>query len=66
MAKNDKKKSIYAKPEKVKKSTLMLLKSKHNVVEGKIDGKVVVGCKKFYGKDYYIVLNDQEDLHVFL
>ena len=26
MAKNDKKKSIYAKPEKVKKSTLMLLK----------------------------------------
>ena len=41
-----------------KKPTLMLLKSKHNVVEGKIDGKVVVGCKKFFGKDYYIVLND--------
>ena len=55
MAKNDK-----------KKSTLMLLKSKHNVVEGKIDGKVVIGCKKFFGKDYYIVLNDQEELHVFL
>lgn len=58
MAKNDKKKSIYAKPEKVKKETLMLLKSKHNVVEGKIDGKVVVGCKHWFGKDYYIVLND--------
>ena len=58
MAKNDKKKSIYTKPEKVKKPTLMLLKSKHNVVEGKIAGKAVVGCKKFFGKDYYIVLND--------
>ena len=58
MAKNDKKKSIYAKPEKAKKPTLMLLKSKHNVVEGKIDGKVVVGCKSWFGKDYYLVLND--------
>ena len=58
MAKNDKKKAIYTKPEKVKKPTLMLLKSKHNVVEGKIDGKVVVGCKHWFGKDYYIVLND--------
>ena len=58
MAKNGQKKSIYTKPEKVKKPTLMLLKSKHNVVEGKINGKVVVGCKRFYGKDYYIVLND--------
>ena len=58
MAKNDKKKSIYAKPEKAKKPTLMLLKSKHNVVEGKIDGKVVVGCKHWFGKDYWIVLND--------
>ena len=58
MAKNDKKKSFYTKPEKVKKSTLMLLKSKHNVVEGKIEGKVVVGCKHWFGKDYYIVLND--------
>ena len=58
MAKNDKKKSIYTKPEKVKKSTSLLLKSKHNVVEGKIDGKVVVGCKHWFGKDYYIVLND--------
>ena len=58
MSKNDKKKSIYTKPEKVKKQTLMLLKSKHNVVEGKIDGKVVVGCKHWFGKDYYIVLND--------
>ena len=58
MAKNDKKKSIYTKPEKAKKPTLMLLKSKHNVVEGKIDGKVVVGCKHWFGKDYYIVLND--------
>ena len=58
MAKNDKKKSIYAKPEKVKKPTLMLLKSKHNVVEGKIDGKVVIGCKHWFGKDYWIVLND--------
>lgn len=58
MAKNDKKKSVYTKPEKVKKPTLMLLKNKHNVVEGKIDGKVVVGCKKFFGKDYWILLND--------
>ena len=58
MAKSDKKKSVYAKPEKVKKSTLMLLKSKHNVVEGKINGKVVVGCKHWFGKDYWIVLND--------
>ena len=58
MAKNDKKKSIYAKPEKAKKPTLMLLKSKHNVVEGKIDGKVVIGCKHWFGKDYWIVLND--------
>ena len=58
MAKNDKKKAIYTNPVKEKKPTLMLLKSKHNVVEGKIDGKVVVGCKRFYGKDYYIVLND--------
>ena len=58
MAKNYKNKSMYAKPEKAKKSTLMLLKSKHNVVEGKIDGKVVVGCKHWFGKDYYIVLND--------
>ena len=58
MAKNDKKKSIYAKPEKAKKPTLMLLKSKHNVVEGKIDGKIVVGCKHWFGKDYYVVLND--------
>ena len=58
MAKNDKKKSIYTKPKKKKKSTLMLLKSKHNVVEGKINGKVVVGCKHWFGKDYYIVLND--------
>ena len=58
MAKNDKKKSIYTKPEKAKKPTLMLLKSKHNVVEGKIDGKVVVGCKHWFGKDYFVVLND--------
>ena len=58
MAKNDKKKSIYMKPEKAKKPTLMLLKSKHNVVEGKINGKVVVGCKHWFGKDYWIVLND--------
>ena len=58
MAKNNKNKSIYTKPEKAKKSTLMLLKSKHNVVEGKIDGKVVVGCKHWFGKDYWIVLND--------
>ena len=58
MAKNDKKKAIYTKPEKVKKPTLMLLKSKHNVVEGKINGKVVVGCKRWFGKDYWIVLND--------
>ena len=58
MAKNDKKKSIYAKPEKVKKPTLMLLKSKHNIIEGKIDGKVVVGCKHWFGKDYFVVLND--------
>ena len=58
MAKNDKKKSIYAKPEKAKKPTLMLLKSKHNVVEGKIDGNIVVGCKRWCGKYYWIVLND--------
>lgn len=58
MAKNDKKKSVYTKPEKVKKPTLMLLKNKHNVVEGKIDGKVVVGCKNWFGKDYWILLND--------
>ena len=58
MAKNDKKKAIYTKPVKEKKETLMLLKSKHNVVDGKIDGKVVVGCKHWFGKDYYIVLND--------
>ena len=58
MAKNDKKKSIYAKPEKAKKPTLMLLKSKFPAVEGKADGKVIIGCKKYYGKDYYIVLND--------
>lgn len=58
MAKNDKKKIAYTKPEKVKKPTLMLLKSKHNVVEGKIDGKTVIGCKSFYGKEYWIVLND--------
>lgn len=58
MAKNDKKKSVYTKPEKEKKPTLMLLKSKHNVVEGKIDGKPVIGCKSFFGKDYYIVLNN--------
>lgn len=58
MAKNDKKKAIYTKPVKEKKETLMLLKSKHNVVEGKIDGKVVVGCKYWFGKNYYIVLND--------
>lgn len=57
MARNDKKKSVYTK-EKGKKSTLMLLKSKHNVVEGKIDGKVVIDCKSWYGKDYYVVLND--------
>lgn len=58
MAKNDKKKSVYTKPIKEKKKTLMLLKSKHKVVEGKIDGKVVIGCKTYYGKEYYIVLND--------
>lgn len=58
MAKNDKKKAIYTKPVKEKKETLMLLKSKHNVVEGKIDGKVVVGCKHWFGKDYWIVLNN--------
>ena len=58
MAKNDKKKSIYAKPEKVKKPTLMLLKSKFPAVEGKADGKVIIGCKHWFGKDYYIVLND--------
>ena len=58
MARNDKKKSVYTKTEKGKKSTLMLLKSKHNVVEGKIDGKVVIDCKSWYGKDYWIVLND--------
>ena len=58
MARNDKKKSVQTKIEKEKKSTLMLLKSKHDVVEGKIDGKVVIDCKKYYGKDYWIVLND--------
>ena len=58
MAKNDKKKSVYTKPEMKKKETLMLLKSKHKVVEGKIDGKVVIGCKNWFGKEYYILLND--------
>ena len=58
MAKNDKKKAIYTKPVKEKKETLMLLKSKFPAVEGKADGKVIIGCKKYYGKDYYIVLND--------
>ena len=58
MARNDKKKSVYTKTEKGKKPTLMLLKSKHNVVEGKIDGKVVIDCKTFFGKEYWIVLND--------
>lgn len=58
MARNDKKKSVQTKIEKEKKSTLMLLKSKHNVVEGKIDGKVVIDCKSFFGKEYWIVLND--------
>lgn len=58
MARNDKKKSVYTKTEKEKKSTLMLLKSKHNVVEGKIDGKVVIDCKSWYGKEYWIVLNN--------
>lgn len=58
MARNDKKKSVYTKSEKEKKSTLMLLKSKHNVVEGKIDGKVVIDCKTFFGKEYWIVLNN--------
>ena len=58
MARNDKKKSVQTKIEKEKKSTLMLLKSKHDVVEGKIDGKVVIDCKTFFGKEYWIVLND--------
>lgn len=58
MARNDKKKSVYTKTEKEKKSTLMLLKSKHNVVGGKIDGKVVIDCKSWYGKEYWIVLNN--------
>ena len=58
MSKNDKKKSVYTKPEKKKKETLMLLKSKHKVVEGKIDDKVVIGCKTWFGKEYWIVLND--------
>ena len=58
MAKNDKKKSVYTKPIKEKKETLMLLKNKHKVVEGKIDGKVVIGCKTWFGKEYWIVLND--------
>ena len=58
MVKNDKKKSVYTKPIKEKKETLMLLKSKHKVVEGKIDGKVVIGCKNWFGKEYYILLND--------
>ena len=58
MAKNDKKKSVYTKPEMKKKETLMLLKNKYKVVEGKIDGKVVIGCKTWFGKEYYILLND--------
>jgi len=36
----------------------MLLKSRHKVIEGKIDGKVVIGCKTWFGKEYYILLND--------
>lgn len=58
MARNDKKKSVQTKTEKEKKPTLMLLKSKYNVVEGKINGKVVIDCKTFFGKDYWIVLNN--------
>ena len=58
MEKNDKKKSVYTKPIKEKKETLMLLKSRHKVIEGKIDGKVVIGCKTWFGKEYYILLND--------
>ena len=58
MAKNDKKKSVYKKHIKEKKETLMLLKSRHKVIEGKIDGKVVIGCKTWFGKEYYILLND--------
>lgn len=60
MARDNKKKKIvsYEKPKKVKKETLMLLKSKFPAVEGKADGKVIIGCKSFYGKEYYIVLND--------
>ena len=58
MAKNDKKKSVYTKPIKEKKETLMLLKSRHKVIEGKINGKVVIGCKTWFGKEYYILLND--------
>ena len=58
MAKNDKKKSNNTKQIKEKKETLMLLKSRHKVIEGKIDGKVVIGCKTWFGKEYYILLND--------
>ena len=45
------------KKVKPKKETILVLKSKSVVVDGKVDGKEILGEKRWYGKDYLILKN---------
>lgn len=45
------------KKERPKKETIMILKSKAVVVDGLVDGKEVLGEKRWFGKDYLILKN---------
>ena len=45
------------KKERPKKETIMILKSKAIVVDNLVDGKEILGEKRWFGKDYLILKN---------
>lgn len=47
----------YQKKERPKKETIMILKSKAIVVDNLVDGKEILGEKRWFGKDYLILKN---------
>ena len=47
----------YQKKERPKKETIMIPKSKAVVVDGLVDGKEILGEKRWFGKDYLILKN---------
>lgn len=42
---------------KEQKETIMILKAKAVIIDGKVDGKEIIAEKRWYGKDYLVLKN---------